>query len=145
MSMKAIRVGYIGFYCKLVAKSGYAHSQPGKKKLYKLARNQQAQQSLLCRVEIYNHVLKMLARYGKLNFVRDLFKEMDLYSVTPNTDSWQALIAAHGKAGSSEGAVWAFEEMQRRRVPANNRSYNSLLSAFAHGGQWKLALEFLDK
>ena len=98
----------------------------------------------------YNAAVYALSKCGQSERAMALLQQMRGVGVQPDASTYSAAITACAKDEPNAGRVhlsaqWLLDDMQRHRVAHNQYTYNAAMKACANDGQWKAALELLDR
>ncbi|KAJ4837305.1 hypothetical protein Tsubulata_035841 [Turnera subulata] len=103
------------------------------------------QKNYCARTDIYNMMIRLLARHHRVDQARGFFFEMQEYRCKPNSETYNALINAHGRAGQERWAMNILDDMLRQAIPPSRSTYNNLINACGSSGNWREALRLCKK
>mmetsp|Transcript_1158 Transcript_1158/g.3588 ORF Transcript_1158/g.3588 Transcript_1158/m.3588 type:complete len:706 (-) Transcript_1158:438-2555(-) len=81
-------------------------------------------------VTLFNIVLKVLARKGKAEQIREYMVQMRHMCAEPDIRSFNSLAYAHAVNGDAEGVEQTFVDMQQEKIKPNTTSYNILFKLY---------------
>ncbi|CAN1791303.1 Pentatricopeptide repeat-containing protein At2g41720 [Linum perenne] len=95
--------------------------------------------------DIYNRMIRLLARHNRIDQARGLFFEMQKWRCKPDVETYNALINAHGRAGQWRWAMNIMEDMLREAITPSRSTYNNLINSCGSSGNWREALKICKK
>lgn len=94
---------------------------------------------------VYGLILSTYCKRLELDKVIHYFRKLqDDYGFKPDIQAWNALIAAHARAGDIDGAQKWFNRMRQSGPEANSYTYSYLLSMYARQGDSESVSQILQ-
>jgi pentatricopeptide repeat-containing protein PET309 len=88
-------------------------------------------------------LLHVHATRGELTKVIEIFDNVEKdFGIKPDSNCWNALINAYGKASDVDGAFNAFQKMQESSIRPNTSTFDTLMEIATTRGDFKKTLEF---
>lgn len=97
--------------------------------------------SAICDLFIYNAMLDLYTKCGRLDLARQVFDEISV----KDEATWNTMILGYGMHGELEIAINLFDRMKDEGVPYDHVSYVAVLSVCSHGGLVERGKKYFDQ